>query len=1092
MGQAVYCESCRQVFTTELDTERRAPCPRCDQIVYPPDVFISYSTPDLLRAQELATILRREKVTPWLAPEDRISVGNWFVTALTGALREVKVLILVLSNYSIESVHVRRELQMAVDRNLPILPLMIRKCALDDEFKYLLGLHQWHPCLEESFEAQADFVLRHVKMKLRESRLAVPKETATGLVDTDATLPKGITRNDVCPYVGPTPVPRKWGQGFYGRDPEVEQLLGLIKDARIVLLYASSGAGKSSLLNAEIAPRLENTNYDVLPGSGSTGIRVGGAVDDKIKFGKDLLNIFAYSAILCMPGNKPSLGQKMVECLRVLDRNAKHRRMIIFDQFEELFTQHSERYEDRGAFIDQVVEALRADPTLHVLFAIRKEYLSDMVDLASRHLPPEFPMKQFALPRIGADGALDAITRPITRYARYAPGVAEEIAKQLRTIKVTGPDNKLKPLPGEHIELVHLQIVCWLLWDYLAKKFPGTKQIELRHLEDFCGEGQSLEDFVPNALNAFYQEAIERVCADERGQKAVQFGLMKFITRASTRTMVLRGDNKTGRLSNATVDALEREHLLRFEKRGEQLWYELSHDSIAEPVAKQRDIDPELSKLLFASDLLEKMIEKAKAESGGKLHDYFGNHGEVLSECKRFQSTTYSLLEPEEMEFIFRASLRTGHDLAEWAQQLERYQSELYGAVLRNAVSFQTPGDPAVAVGIRGNAALLLGQSGTNNKQYLHQELLELALHDEEESVQQTAAVSLARLDMPELYTKLFNALRDGNAGRKAVKALARIRIVADNSSHRTKFEDTYLQLASSERRRIATEARRIRRREGIPELLFAFLPAALFASLTAAPFKSVFGGAGWALTQHVESFGMGLFHGFVAGVIWAGLITLGITYYHVVHGRMRGLKSAVKPVGALCYGALSGLFGSVLITSVILSIYGVVNLEGMGWLVSRRKGIEEAAFRWTDPFIEDVFVRTKFGWVHLVTGMGLGVGMAMMTNSIRASKTWTKFVDAQKTIDSFTEAKRVTWEIMKIASPKVCWLLVPISLTAILASMIPEITAMTGRASFAGLVKGLVGDCLTQAFGAYFGIVGMFLGLVALQYGFRVDPRAK
>lgn len=1095
MSQEIYCEPCGRVIKAELDEERTAPCPECGTLIQPPDVFISYSTPDFSRAQDLAALFRREKLTPWFAPEDRVSLGHFFATAIVNALDEARVVVLLLSRYAIESAWVRSEVVQAVNRNLPILPLVIQQAPMDREFELLLGPHQWASCSGDSFADQADKIVRRVRLEVRANRLTKAKTIAVGPEITEEVQLRGISES-LSPYIGPTPIPRTWGKGFYGRESEAEQVLNLIRDSRVVLLYAPSGAGKSSLLNAEIAPSLEAANYDVQPGSGSGGIRVGGVVDDELKFGKDLRNIFAYSAISGLEGGRPSLSRRLVDCLRDINRGTKRNRIVIFDQFEELFTQHSERHEDRGGFMDQVVEALRADAALHVLFAIRKEFLSDMLDLAKRNLPQEFAMRQFALPRMGAEGALEAITRPVAKYARYASGVAEEIVKQLGTIRVPGADNKLKSLPGEYIEMVHLQIVCKRLWEYLAKHSPGITQIERHHLENFCGEGQTLEDFVPNALNAFYEETIKRVSADESERKAIQFGLMKFITMASTRTIVQRTHDKTGRLSNLIVDALEREHLLRFEKRGEQLWYELSHDSLAGPVAKQRDVDPELSKLLFASDLLDKMLEKAKAESSESLNDYFGEHHEILAECKRFQSPSHSLLEQQELEFLFRASLRSGQEQCEWSQQLKEHFPDSHMRALKNALSYYSCQAPEVARKIREHAVVLLGQIGENAEKELLDILVKLSLQDEAASVRQAAALSLARLDRPDLYDEVISALSQPDSTSGAIAALARVRIAVDSNKKPKRFETTFWNIPPRFQKSIRSLARRTRFKERFPAFPFVFIPAASFAAIMAGPFKMGFGSADWALTQHQANAGMGLFHGSVAGVIWAGLIALGITYYHVVHGREQEPKSVMRPLGSLVLGGLSGLLGSLVIVIVIIWIYGGPNLVEMGWLDPKTiSDLGDIKFRWSGPFLSDIFLRTRFGLVHLITGVGLGFGMAMMTNAIRASTRWTEFLDRQNTINSLGKAKQVTWEIMTIAFPKIWWLLFPVVLAAFLACWVPDTAAFESikgmrKANFVSLAKGLTGDCLTQAFGAYFGIVGMFLGIVALRYGVMVEPR--
>ena len=58
--------------------------------------------------------------------------------------------------------------------------------------------------------------------------------------------------NDASPYVGPVPYERKDRDLFFGRDEEAESLLSLLISERVVLFYAQSGAGKSSILNAAI------------------------------------------------------------------------------------------------------------------------------------------------------------------------------------------------------------------------------------------------------------------------------------------------------------------------------------------------------------------------------------------------------------------------------------------------------------------------------------------------------------------------------------------------------------------------------------------------------------------------------------------------------------------------------------------------------------------------------------------------------------------------------------------------------------------------------------------------------------------------
>src|SRR5262245_19706111 len=81
------------------------------------------------------------------------------------------------------------------------------------------------------------------------------------------------------PYVGPRSF--KYGEVLYGRDREVAELVDLLIAERIVLLYSPSGAGKTSLIQAALMPRLQQEGFRVLPvirvvpGPPGNGRRVG-------------------------------------------------------------------------------------------------------------------------------------------------------------------------------------------------------------------------------------------------------------------------------------------------------------------------------------------------------------------------------------------------------------------------------------------------------------------------------------------------------------------------------------------------------------------------------------------------------------------------------------------------------------------------------------------------------------------------------------------------------------------------------------------------------------------------------------------------
>src|SRR5262252_5176039 len=101
---------------------------------------------------------------------------------------------------------------------------------------------------------------------------------------------------DQKPYVGLRPFGRDEEDLFFGRDRETRDLCSLVVAHPIVLLYAASGAGKSSLLNAGLIPLLEQRGYDVLPPA-----RVSGRIPDAIKT-SEVNNVYAFNVLSSWAG----------------------------------------------------------------------------------------------------------------------------------------------------------------------------------------------------------------------------------------------------------------------------------------------------------------------------------------------------------------------------------------------------------------------------------------------------------------------------------------------------------------------------------------------------------------------------------------------------------------------------------------------------------------------------------------------------------------------------------------------------------------------------------------------------------------------
>jgi len=85
--------------------------------------------------------------------------------------------------------------------------------------------------------------------------------------------------------------------------------------------------------------------------------------------------------------------------------------VLVFDQFEELFTAYPERWRDRHGFFVQLDDAMGADPSLRVLFVMREDFVAQ-IDPYEDLLPEEFRTR-YRLEQLREDAALAAVERPL-------------------------------------------------------------------------------------------------------------------------------------------------------------------------------------------------------------------------------------------------------------------------------------------------------------------------------------------------------------------------------------------------------------------------------------------------------------------------------------------------------------------------------------------------------------------------------------------------------------------------------------------------------------------------------------------------------
>lgn len=390
------------------------------------------------------------------------------------------------------------------------------------------------------------------------------------------------------PYVGPRSFRKDQREFFFGRDEESDELVSVITAHSAVLLYSQSGAGKTSLLNAKLIPKLEEEEtFHVLP-----PMRVQGLLPANLKVGRNT-NIFVLNALISAGVDMTRANMNMTfhefvaQCGQFTNEYGEPTPIVIvFDQFEELFTSYPGRWMDREDFFRQIGEALEgnpkkglaANPLLRVIFCMREDYIAEL----DPYLPllPEKLRTRFRLEHLREKKALTAITKPLEKTNRiYAPGVAEQLVRNLLRIpnqSMTGTQTL-----GIYVEPVQLQVVCQSLWDALT---PEENVITAKHLQKYGDVSQ--------ALSNFYERSIRSVAKDTGvKEEALRrwFG-DTLITPEATRAPVNRGNETTGGMPNAAIDKLEALRLIKGEWKGTNVrWYELAHDRFIEPIRRSNE-----------------------------------------------------------------------------------------------------------------------------------------------------------------------------------------------------------------------------------------------------------------------------------------------------------------------------------------------------------------------------------------------------------------------------------------------------------------------------------------------------------------------
>ena len=223
-----------------------------------PDVFVSYSSKDKLVADDICVNLEAAGIRCWIAPRD-IAPGEDWPASIARAIPHSRVMILVFSASSNSSEDVGRELFLAANSKLVIVPFKIEDIEPEPGKQYYLARTHWldavNPPTQEQFRALLDRV-----------KELIPTREPSPVFEAPPTAPPDIDRpipgnkvpqpllKTLTPYSNNLPVQLT---SFIGREKEIAEVKRLLNEKRLVTITGPGGTGKTRLSVQTAADLLE-------------------------------------------------------------------------------------------------------------------------------------------------------------------------------------------------------------------------------------------------------------------------------------------------------------------------------------------------------------------------------------------------------------------------------------------------------------------------------------------------------------------------------------------------------------------------------------------------------------------------------------------------------------------------------------------------------------------------------------------------------------------------------------------------------------------------------------------------------------------
>lgn len=403
------------------------------------------------------------------------------------------------------------------------------------------------------------------------------------------------------PYAGLNPFREEDRDYFFGRDREINSLAQLIDKEMLTVLFGKSGVGKTSLLSAGLIPRLRSEYY--LP----IFLRINFDHREKsplIQVQKTITEIIDQVDPPALPFGELTLWEYF-SSIKIFKGIVKP--LLIFDQFEEMFTTGKTNSANINPFITEIADLIEnrvpitvrerlekekeillhrdRELNLRVIFSLREDYLPQLETLY-RYIPSVISSR-FRVSQMKGKDAFEAVFKPAVEgniiqdtsvaveMIEKIPGSKDPDYHPYETIDESWENRKIEPFL--------LSLFCYQVNEKRLEK--GAKHISRELIDDVKTE---------DIMNDFYEKNIRQF------KRSVRITLEDhLLTPDGYRKLQEKNSLKEeGKITDKDIKDLEDRRIIRKETRTGMDYVELIHDVLAPILKDSRDKRKEKKRIL--------------------------------------------------------------------------------------------------------------------------------------------------------------------------------------------------------------------------------------------------------------------------------------------------------------------------------------------------------------------------------------------------------------------------------------------------------------------------------------------------------------